>query len=288
MKLKCIVTDMDGTLLNEYQRVSDETRKALEAVRDSGGQVIVATGRSYKEARFALDEINFNCPIISLNGAAVFDQKGEITVSNPMEDHSLSETVKLLEEMDLYFEMYTNRGTFSKNPEKAIDSLVDIFLSANPDQEEEKVREFAEGRIKLGFVFATDDYFKLINEEDIEIYKILVFSTDMNKLKDAVAILGQMEGLTVTSSGKGNIEINQKGVSKGIALENLLKKLQIPLEETIAIGDNFNDVSMFEKAGLSVAMGNASDEIKALCKDVSLTNEEHGVAHIIYKYIVKK
>lgn len=286
--MKCIATDMDGTLLNEYQMVSEENRKAMEAVRDSGGQVIVATGRSYKEARFALDKINFHCPIISLNGAAVYDQQGELIASNPLQQDSLLETVKLLEEMDLYFEFYTNRGTFSKNPEKAIDSLVDIFLSANPDQGEEQVREFAEGRIKLGFVFATDDYFKLINDEDIEIFKILVFSTDMNKLKNTGTILGQMEGLMVTSSGKGNIEINQSGVSKGIALESLLEKLQIPLEETIAIGDNFNDVSMFDKAGLSIAMGNASDEIKGLCKDVSLSNEEHGVAHIIYKYMVQK
>ena len=286
--MKCIATDMDGTLLNEHQMVSDENRKAMEAVRDRGGQVIVATGRSYKEARFALDEINFHCPIISLNGAAVFNKEGSLVDSNPMKQESLVETVKLLEEMDLYFEMYTNRGTFSKNPEKAIDSLVDIFLSANPDQEEDKVREFAEGRIKFGFLFATDDYFQLINEEDIEIYKILVFSSDMNKLKNTGTILGEMEGLTVTSSGKGNIEINQSCVSKGIALEKLLEKLRIPLEETIAVGDNFNDVSMFEKAGMSVAMGNASDEIKGLCKDVTLTNEEDGVAHIIYKYIVQK
>ena len=286
--MKCIATDMDGTLLNEHQMVSNENRKALEAVRDSGGQVIVATGRSYKEARFALDEINFHCPIISLNGAAVYNQEGSLVDSNPMKQESLLETVKLLEEMDLYFEMYTNRGTFSKNPEKAIDSLVDIFLSANPDQKEESIRKFAEGRIKLGFLFETDDYYQLINEKDIEIYKILVFSTDMNKLKNTMTVLAELDGLTVTSSGKGNIEINQNGVSKGIALEKLLKKLQIPLEDTIAIGDNFNDVSMFEKAGLSIAMGNAAVEIKSLCKDTTLTNEEHGVAHTIYKYIVQK
>ena len=99
-------------------------------------------------SRFALDEINFHCPIISLNGAAVFNQEGSLVDSNPMKQESLVETVKLLEEMDLYFEMYTNRGTFSKNPEKAIDSLVDIFLSANPDQEEDKVREFIEEQVK--------------------------------------------------------------------------------------------------------------------------------------------
>ncbi len=62
----------------------------------------------------------------------------------------------------------------------------------------------------------------------------------------------------------------------------------IPLEETIAIGDNLNDVSMFEKAGLSIAMENASEEIKRICKDTTFSNKEDGVAHAIYRYMVSK
>lgn len=286
--MKCIASDMDGTLLNEDQKISEENRKALEAVRDMGGQVIIATGRSFKEARLVLDEINFNCPIISMNGAAVYDQKGELITSQPISFEELDSAITFLEEAGLYFELYTNHGVFSKNPERAIDSLVDIVLSANPEHDREDVRRRALARIEYGFLFETQDYHALIKEEDMQVFKILVFSLYKDQLSQAAQGLARFDGLTITSSGKGNIEINHRGISKGNALEKLLSQYGIPLEETIAIGDNLNDVSMFEKAGLSIAMGNACDDIKRICKDTTLSNKEDGVAHAIYRYMVSK
>ena len=286
--MKCIASDMDGTLLNENQKISEENRKALEAVRDMGGQVIIATGRSYKEARLALDEVNFNCPIISMNGAAVYDQKGELITSQPILFNELESAITFLEQTDLYFELYTNHGVFSKKPERAIDSLVDIVLSANPEHDREEVRRRALARIEYGFLFETHDYHALIKEEDMQVFKILVFSLHKDQLSKAAEALAKFDGLTVTSSGRGNIEINHRGISKGNALEKLLTKYNIPLGETIAIGDNLNDVSMFEKAGLSIAMGNASEDIKRICKDTTLSNKEDGVAHAIYRYMVSK
>lgn len=286
--MKCIASDMDGTLLNEDQKISEENRKALEAVRDMGGQVIIATGRSFKEARLVLDEINFNCPIISMNGAAVYDQKGELITSQPISFEELDSAITFLEEAGLYFELYTNHGVFSKNPERAIDSLVDIVLSANPEHDREDVRRRALARIEYGFLFETQDYHALIKEEDMQVFKILVFSLYKDQLSQAAQGLARFDGLTITSSGKGNIEINHRGISKGNALEKLLSQYGIPLEETIAIGDNLNDVSMFEKAGLSIAMGNASEDIKRICKDTTLSNKEDGVAHAIYRYMVSK
>ena len=286
--MKCIASDMDGTLLNEDQKISEENRKALEAVRDMGGQVIIATGRSFKEARLVLDEINFNCPIISMNGAAVYDQKGELITSQPISFEELDSAITFLEEAGLYFELYTNHGVFSKNPERAIDTLVDIVLSANPEHDREDVRRRALARIEYGFLFETQDYHALIKEEDMQVFKILVFSLYKDQLSQAAQGLARFDGLTITSSGKGNIEINHRGISKGNALEKLLSQYGIPLEETIAIGDNLNDVSMFEKAGLSIAMGNARDDIKRICKDTTLSNKEDGVAHAIYRYMVSK
>ena len=286
--MKCIASDMDGTLLNEDQKISEENRKALEAVRDMGGQVIIATGRSFKEARLVLDAINFNCPIISMNGAAVYDQKGELITSQPISFEELDSAITFLEEAGLYFELYTNHGVFSKNPERAIDSLVDIVLSANPEHDREDVRRRALARIEYGYLFETQDYHALIKEEDMQVFKILVFSLYKDQLSQAAQGLARFDGLTITSSGKGNIEINHRGISKGNALEKLLSQYGIPLEETIAIGDNLNDVSMFEKAGLSIAMGNAREDIKRICKDTTLSNKEDGVAHAIYRYMVSK
>ncbi len=67
--IKCVATDMDGTLLDAKMQVSQENKKAIEAAQAQGVEVVVATGRSYFEARFALDEADIHCPVICINGA---------------------------------------------------------------------------------------------------------------------------------------------------------------------------------------------------------------------------
>ncbi len=93
--------------------------------------------------------------------------------------------------------------------------------------------------------------------------------------------LASLDELTVTSSGHDNLEITNRNAQKGIALESFVKEKNISLSETMAIGDNYNDVSMFERVGKAVAMGNATYEIKSLCDEVTHTNEESGVAKAI-------
>ena len=78
-----------------------------------------------------------------------------------------------------------------------------------------------------------------------------------------------------------NFEMQHPDVSKGNALTKLAAHLNISMEDTVAIGDNFNDVSMLKMAGLGIAMGNGEPEIQALAKAITLTNVEHGVAHAI-------
>src|SRR5699024_195612 len=75
--------------------------------------------------------------------------------------------------------------------------------------------------------------------------------------------------------------LEHKNASKGIALQTLTEKLNIRLEDTAAVGDSFNDLSMLKIAGRSAAMGNADQEIKNTTHEVTLTNDEDGVAHFI-------
>ncbi|HDR8095235.1 TPA: HAD hydrolase family protein, partial [Bacillus cereus] len=92
--------------------------------------------------------------------------------------------------------------------------------------------------------------------------------------------------LAITSSYWHNLEINHRDAQKGNGLYTLAEHLNISVENTVAIGDGLNDVSMMEKANISIAMGNAVEEIKAMCKYETLSNEEHGVAHALYKYVM--
>lgn len=278
--IKCIATDMDGTLLNSTaKKITDENRDAILKAQSQGIQVVIATGRSYDEADFLLEEAGLQCPVICVNGAEVRSEQGEVVARTPMAKQDAADAAMLLKENDVYFEVYTDKGKFTNDPKKSVSVLVDIVVSANPDADYQEVIHFAEERVKK--IHQVEDFHELFANENTNIYKFLAFSFDAEKLEKAGKELAQIETLAISSSGHENLEITHKQAQKGIALEAFVKARGITLEETMAIGDNFNDVSMFEKAGRSVAMGNASQMIKDLCDFVTDTNEKSGVAKAI-------
>ncbi|MFD9626197.1 Cof-type HAD-IIB family hydrolase [Peribacillus muralis] len=283
--IKTIAIDMDGTLLNKMQKVTEENKQAIQKAQTEGVEVIIATGRSYVEARFALDEAGIDCPVISVNGAAVFTEDGKIATSNPMSAVTAKMVAEFLEEHGIYFEIYTSQGIYSKDYENAISVLVDIFVTANPELGPERMRKFAEERLQLGQVTSISDYSELFSRSNVEYYKILSFSKDVQLLNQVASELNGQGEVTVTSSGRENVEIMSTAAQKGTALETYVKEKSGSMQETMAIGDNYNDVSMFERVGLSVAMGNAPLDIQKLCDEVTGKNDESGVAQAILKVL---
>lgn len=279
--IKAIAIDMDGTLLNKNQKVSKENKEAIERAQAEGVEVIIATGRSYQEARFALDETNLECPVIGVNGAVVLTKSGEITTSNTMNIDDVKQVVDYLEQKQIYFEIYTSEGTYSKNYEKSAAALVDVYVTANPDVDPVEITQIVHNRLSLGQVKTIPSYYDLLTKENLSYYKILIFSNNLELLGEAGGELKRIESLAVTSSGHGNLEISHVQAQKGIALEIYLKEKGITLNEAMAIGDNFNDKSMFERVGRAVAMGNAPEEIKKICHLTTGINDDSGVAQAI-------
>jgi Cof subfamily protein (haloacid dehalogenase superfamily) len=283
--IKCIATDMDGTLLNSRQKISEENKQAILKAQAQGIEVVVATGRSYQEARFVLKEAELDCPVIGVNGAEVRSIEGEVISTTPIDKHSARMAAEKLTEKDIYFEVYTDKGTFTTDFQKAVSTLVDIVSSANPEVDREKIAAAAEVRVSEGLVFEIEDYELLFANPDHQIYKLLAFSVDSDRRQAAARSLEELADLAISSSGFDNIEITHKQAQKGIALEQFVKSRGIDLAETMAIGDNYNDVSMLERAGRAVAMGNAGFEIKSLCDVITDTNDENGVGKAILEVL---
>ena len=283
--IRCIATDMDGTLLTATQQITAENKEAILKAKKQGVEVVVATGRSFQEARFVLEESDLKLPMICVNGAEVRSDNGEIVSSSPLNKAEARQAALRLVESGVYFEVYTNRGTFTEDEDMAITIIVDIFSTANPEVPIEKIAEAAEERMHKGLITKIEHYDRLFEDDQYEIYKLLAFSLDDNKLEAAKDGLKEISGLAVSSSGRENIEITSLDAQKGVALEKFVSSRGISLEETMALGDNFNDVSMLEKVGKPVAMGNAAQEIKVLCGEVTLTNEESGVGKAIMKVL---
>jgi Cof subfamily protein (haloacid dehalogenase superfamily) len=283
--IKCIATDMDGTLLTATQQITVENREAILKAKEKGLEVVVATGRSFQEARFVLEESGLKLPMICVNGAEVRSGDGEIVASNPLDKALARQAALRLVESGVYFEVYTNKGTYTEDEDKAISIIVDIFSTANPEVPIDKIAEAAEERMHKGLVTKIEHYDQLFEDDQYEIYKLLAFSLDDDKLGAARNGLKEITGLAISSSGRENIEITSLDAQKGIALEKFVSSRGITMEETMALGDNFNDMSMLERVGRPVAMGNAAQEIKVLCGEVTLTNEESGVGKAIMQVL---
>lgn len=276
-----ITSDMDGTLLNEHQEVSEANKKAVLDAQKQGIEFMVATGRSYEEARYVLEDAGISCDIICVNGAEVRNKDGEIIHQAGIQSAHAKEIAAALNETGIYFEVYTDKGTYTENYDMGIELIVDIFTTANPEVTEEQVRQAARERFEKGHINLVEDYGNIFNDESQLVYKFLVFSFDDEQLKAADEKLKGIGGIAVSSSGKENLEVNSIDAQKGVALQKLLKDKGLSAEHAMAMGDNLNDLSMMKVAGRPVAMGNALDEIKEYCTYQTALNREDGVAKAI-------
>jgi Cof subfamily protein (haloacid dehalogenase superfamily) len=287
-RVKMIAIDMDGTLLNRHRQVSAENARAVKEAQASGITVVVATGRSYKEALPPLRNAGITCPLICVNGAEVRSETGEIVRSVPIHPKTYEEAEAVLRQEDLYYELYTNRGTFTNDREKAFGVLRDFIQSSFPGTDEQLIRETDERRFSTGEISSVDTYAAVLGRSGEHLYKLLVFSRDEQKLARVSRRLAAVNELSVSSSANHNLEVTHRQAQKGIALQEFADRLGVALEETMAIGDNFNDLSMLRMVGLSVAMGNAEDEIKRACAVVTGNNDQHGVARAIREWALSQ
>ncbi|PFA68117.1 hydrolase [Bacillus sp. AFS015802] len=280
-----IATDMDGTLLNENQEISEANKQAILDAQQQGIEVVVATGRSYEEARYVIQDAGISCDIVCANGAEVRNKQGDIIYQAGIESARAKEIAAALNETGIYFEIYTDQGTYTENYEMGVELIVDIFTTANPGITEEQVRQTARERFEKGHIKLVEDYGVLFEDDSQLVYKFLVFSFDDKQLKEANDKLSQLSGIAISSSGKENIEVNSAEAQKGVALEKLLNDKGLSAENAMAMGDNLNDLSMMKVVGRPVAMGNALDQIREFCPFITATNREDGVAKAIREVI---
>ena len=132
------------------------------------------------------------------------------------------------------------------------------------------------------------DSYKDILNLNTDLFNISALSFDPNRIKNGIAEASKIKGVNVVSSAYNNFEFQSDETSKGKSLAFIADYLHISLDDTMAIGDNYNDVSMFEHAYHSVAMGNSNDDIKNLCRYTTLTNLESGVGHAIKTFALNK
>jgi Cof subfamily protein (haloacid dehalogenase superfamily) len=282
---KLIAIDLDGTLLNSKSQISTENLKAIKNAQNAGIEVVIATGRAHFDVQALFKNTGVKTWIIGANGATIHAPDGSLYYSQPIEPELAYDILRSLEEDGYYYEVFSKECIFTPlNGRELLQIEIDRMKSANPEVdisslEEALVKQFSQ----TGFCFI--DSYKDIKNASAEVYNILAFSFFEEKLATGWAKYGNIDALTIVTSAHHNFELEHCEASKGNALRRLSKKLNIPLTSTIAIGDSMNDVSMLKLAGRGVAMGNARQEVKEISDEITLTNDEHGVAKFILSNI---
>ena len=272
--IKLLAIDMDGTLLNEEKHIDTPQKEAVQKAIEAGIKVVLCTGRPlfgvlpvYGELeleKYNLDEyviLNNGCSLRKTTNWELLDNK-EIT----REDVVYLDKLRKGYNLDL---TVSNDNDYFVVGDKANKYTIEDGKLVYVDIKPISLEEATSGK----HTFFKSMY--LGEEEEIQRFK----NDNENLLKDKYdAVLSQIH----------IFEMLPFGTNKAAALKELAEKLGIEREEIMTIGDGNNDVEMLEFAGIGVAMGNGTESAKKAANYVTDTNENHGVAKAIEKYILSK
>lgn len=270
---KLLCTDMDGTLLNDDKVISERNLKAIKLAHEKGVKIAVCTGRLFTSADYFSELLGVKSPVIASNGAYIREKdRDEVIYKGILGKEKSRVILKVFRKYNIYPHFYTSDIIFTQ---KLIHSSL-AYMQAN-----KKLPKDKQIRVEL-----VHDWESVFCKYEDEILKAVAVDEDEKKIKLAKEELRSTKEFEVVSSLHNNFEVMNKGISKGRAVEILASFYGINRDEVICIGDNENDLSMIEYAGLGVVMGNAEEEIKSIAKFVTDTNNNDGVAKVIAKFIL--
>ncbi len=288
---KLVAIDLDGTLLNSYGEVSENTRKALKKAKENGTEIVLSSGRPISSTESLAVELGVDNYLISGNGAAVYDiQNQKILYDRFLTKQQVLDIAKMCEENSFFYNVYTE------------DEVIASSLNYNIlFYHKENIKKVEEKRTHINIVQNIEEYIKQSGKE--KFLKITVcdeskfiFNSIMKRLKEIQGIdvleIAYMSRKKI-KDGTNDVdiqyyytEITNENVNKWTAIQYLLDKLNIRPKEVMAIGDNFNDKEMIEEAGLGVVMGNSNPKMKEIGDVIVADNNSEGVLEAINKYII--
>lgn len=286
---KLIAIDLDGTMLNSYGVVTENTKKVIKETIKRGTEVIIASGRPIDSIKAIAKEIGSNKYFIAGNGALIYDiQKQEVIYEKYLNKQKVLEIIKLCEENSISYNVYTDKTILATS----LKHNVLYYHKENLKKEENK-------KTNISIVENMYEYVKNMQEE--KFLKVTVCDESQSIFQSIIRKLRQIEDIEVLDVSHMSRKIIRQGteelpieyyyteislanVDKWNAIEFLIEKMQVTKEEIVAIGDNINDKKMIENAGLGIAMGQSTPIVREVANYTTKTNNEEGVAEAIERF----
>lgn len=262
MKQHLIVLDLDGTLLTDQKVISPKTKQTLFQAIEEGHQVMIATGRPYRSSEIYYKELGLQTPIVNFNGAFVH---------HPIyNDWGLHHTPISL---DVVHEVVDAMHDF--NFHNIIAEVLDDVYVHHHDEKLMDIFSMGEPSITTG---------DLRNYLRVDPTSLLIHAP-FEKVESIHAHLNNVHAEVIDHRRWGApwhvIEIVKSGMNKAVGIDRVSKSLGIARENIIAFGDEDNDLAMIDYAGVGVAMGNAISPLKNIANEITLTNNDDGIAELL-------
>jgi Cof subfamily protein (haloacid dehalogenase superfamily) len=269
--IRLIAMDMDGTLLDQRQRIPPPNLLALQQATAQGVRIAICSGRTARDVSyFASDAGLDRCAVLALNGGCCL----ETPHAEPYAVHTFpADTARLVEAALLRHEV-----TFACFQADRV-----IVLKGDPQHVRAQWGTYVDRDKPEAYAYG-EEALRRYADEGVCKY-VYIDAPNVKRIARIAEELSQVPGLMVTSSWNDNLELMPAGIGKGSALAQLAARLMIPREQVMAIGDYDNDLEMIRFAGVGVAMANGSQRVKDAADYITLTNEESGVAAAIRRYI---
>ncbi|QTD41214.1 Cof-type HAD-IIB family hydrolase [Sporosarcina sp. Te-1] len=262
MKPHLIVLDLDGTLLTDEKVISEKTAHTLNQAREQGHQVMIATGRPYRASEIYYKQLDLITPIVNFNGAFVHHPKDvkwktiHETISLPV----VRDVIDAMQNFDIH---------------NIIAEVMDDVYLEKHDAKLLDILSFGDPVIKEG------DIRKSLKDDPTS----LLIQADSKTVEPIRKHLAEVHAEVIDHRRWGApwdvVEIVRHGLNKAVGISHVSKWLDIPRERIIAFGDEDNDLEMIDYAGVGVAMGNGIDRLKSIANEVTLTNNEDGIAEFL-------
>lgn len=270
MKYKAIFCDFDGTLYREDHTISQTNKDAIKKYLQAGGKFVVSTGRLFSAIYPKLQELGLEGDVIVYQGGGIYDIKSKKQIFGKYFDRDMAvKALKYVESMgdDFVPLVYINDTCHCRHFNEYVDAFVSICNIGYKETEiplSEYVANCKDLPVKV-LVLMQGEHCEEFEREGSERFPSLAFMRSHTFI----------------------VEIVTKGINKGAAVEWLCDKYGIKVEDTIALGDSENDIAMIKTAGLGVAMANAMPKVKEAADYIADTNDNDGVAKVIYEFCLK-
>lgn len=267
MAVKLIAIDLDGTLLNTHHQISDNIKSVLQQAQKNNIQIILASGRPYSGIQPYLQQLGLDKPgnyYISNNGSVIHDaSNGNHLIDFLLDIDDYKKIYAQTEELALSLHALGDNKIFTANKIIGFYTTHEAYLSN------------------------TLIHYVPMNEMPSDIlFTKLMISSEENYLSSVIKKIpsNYFQQYTLVRSTPYFLEVLNKNANKGLAIQALAQQLDLYKHEIMCIGDQNNDLPMFDVSGICIAMENATEELRQRATGVTSCNDSDGVAKAIEKY----